>query len=365
MRKIFLSALLLFVFSLLSAQGVPKKPVPGEYSWRILQDARLAYDRGDFSMAMNLANRAKANRVAESDYEVHILDVALSPLAVRRAGDSFGPVLEVLKEREQTEAISIINRYLELYGEEFFRYSVHRMEDWLEEKRVYPEADFLIGKIYRLEGEYRTAIDFYEKARMESAFLDIPDELYDILYEMADLMNRLEEGEGYKQALLLILDNDPNYKDVVLRRAMLKIIDADKSSNVDRFFDLFRVSSPRTLGALYDISVIFEEDGEVENSLYASALGSVESLSHILASISGRDANFEFTTLAEFFRKIAEYEDISLWCEENHFWDNLIAYCKKVSARGDVVYANATLEVIAEHSPDPYTKAAAKASMVQ
>ncbi len=364
MKKLILSAVLLLSFSLF-AQVVPKKPVSSEFSWRILQDAQFAYDKGEFSKAMNLANKAKANRVAESDYEVYILDVALSPLAVRRAGENFDSVLEVLKERDQTEAISIINRYLSLYGEKFFQYSVHKMEDWVEAKRVYPEADFLIGKIYRLEGEYKTAIDFYEKARLESSFLDIPDQIFDILYEMADLMLHQHENEKYKQALLLILDNDSNFKDNVLRRAMLKIIDADKASNVDRFFDLFRASSPKTLNALYNISVIFEEEGEVENSLFASALGTIESFGHILDSISGRDANFEFKSLAVFLNKIGEYEDISLWCEQNHFWDNLIAFCKKVAARGDIIYANATLEVIAENSPDPYTRSAAKASIIR
>ena len=364
MKKLILFAVLLLSFSLF-AQVVPKKPVSSEFSWRILQDAQFAYDKGEFSKAMNLANKAKANRVAESDYEVYILDVALSPLAVRRAGENFDSVLEVLKERDQTEAISIINRYLSLYGEKFFQYSVHKMEDWVEAKRVYPEADFLIGKIYRLEGEYKTAIDFYEKAHLESSFLDIPDQIFDILYEMADLMLHQHENEKYKQALLLILDNDSNFKDNVLRRAMLKIIDADKASNVDRFFDLFRASSPKTLNALYNISVIFEEEGEVENSLFASALGTIESFGHILDSISGRDANFEFKSLAVFLNKIGEYEDISLWCEQNHFWDNLIAFCKKVAARGDIIYANATLEVIAENSPDPYTRAAAKASIIR
>lgn len=365
MKKIILSLVLTFASFALFSQVVPKKPESSEVSWRILQDAQFAYDKGDFSKAMNLANKAKANRVAESEYEVYILDVALSPLAVRRAGEDFDSVLEVLKERDQIEAISIINRYLELYGAKFFSYSVHKMEDWVKEKQVYPEADFLIGKIYRLEGEYKTAIDFYEKARMEGSFLDIPDQIYDILYEMADLMNHRGESEKYKQALLLILDKDPNYKDAVLKKAMLKIIDANKASNVDRFFDLFRASSPKTLNALYNISLIFEKEGEEENSLFASALGTIESLSHILASISGRDSNYEYTTLALFLKKINEYEDICLWCENNHFWDNLINFCKKVSERGDIIYANAMLEVISENSCDPYTRAAAKANIVK
>ena len=365
LKKLILSLCFLSVFTTLFAQIVPKKPEPAEYSWRILQDAQFAFDKGRFATAMNLANKAKANRVAESDYEVYIFDVALSPLAVRRAGEDFDAVLEVLKDRDQTEAISIINRYLELYGAAFFQYSVHNMEDWVEKKRVYPEADFLIGKIYRLEGEYKTAIDFYEKARLESSFLDIPEQLYDILYEMSDLMKHQNMDEEYKQSLLLILNKDPNFQDMILRRAMFKIIDTNKSTNVDRFFELFRVSSPKTLNALYNMSVIFESEGESENSLFASALGCVESFTHILDSISGRDASFEYTTLALFLQKIGKYEDIVQWCEENHFWNYLIDFCKKTAARGNIIYANANLKVIAENSPDPYCRAAAKASIIR
>ncbi|MCR4821265.1 MAG: hypothetical protein K5873_00140 [Treponema sp.] len=365
MKKLFLSVLLISNFYLLFGQIAPKKPVPSQYSWRILQDAQLAYDKGEFSKAMNLANKARDNRIAESDYEVYILDVALSPLAVRRAGEDFDSVLEVLNEREQVEAISIINKYLDFYGEKYFQYSVHRLEDWVKEKRVYPEAEFLIGKIYRLEGEYKTAIDFYEKARSESSFLDIPDQLYDILYEMSDLFYHQMENEKYKQSLLLILDNDPNFKDNVLKRAMFKIIDANKTSNVDRFFNLFRASSPKTLQALYNISVIFEEEGEKENSLFVSALGCIESFSHIFESISGRDSNFEYKSLADFLKKLSEYEDIRQWCDNNHFWNYLIDYCKKVSERGNVLYSNSMLEVIALNSYDPYTRAEAKNIIVR
>lgn len=365
MKKFILSFCFFLPAAFFFPQVAPKKPAPAEFSWRILQDAHFAYDKGDFSSAMNLSSKAKANRAAESDYEVYVLDTALSPLAVRRAGDDFDAVLEVLTEREQTEAISIINRYLSLYGASFFHHSVKNMKNWVNEKRVYPEADFLIGKIYRLEGEFKTATDFYERARLEGSFLDIPDQIYDILYEMADLLLYQNDSEKYKQALLLILDNDPNYKDTVLRRAMLKIIDANKAKNVDRFFDLFRVSSPKTLSAIYNISVIFEEEGEKENSLFASALATIESFSHILESISGRDADYEFSTLADFLQKIGKYEDICQWCEQNHFWDNLINYCKKVSARGDVIYANAMLEVISMNASDPYTRSAAYESIAR
>ena len=164
---------------------------------------------------------------------------------------------------------------------------------------------------------------------------------------------------------MLILDKDPNFKDEVLKRAMLKIIDADKEENVDRFFDLFRASSPKTIKALYNMSKIFEEEGEVENSLTSTALCTVESFTHILESISERDASFSYTDLASYLQKINEYEDIMLWCSENHFWDNLIFFCRKVALRGNVLYSNATLEVIAKNAPDSYCRAAAIASIIR
>ena len=41
-------------------------------------DFNFGYDAIlDFAKAMNLANKAKANRTAESDYEVYILDTAM------------------------------------------------------------------------------------------------------------------------------------------------------------------------------------------------------------------------------------------------------------------------------------------------
>lgn len=365
MKKIALFIVSFFLISTAFAQVAPKKPVPSEYSWRILQEAQFYYDNNNYSNAINLALKAKENRKEESRWESYTLDMSLSPLAVRRAGTEFSEVLPVLVEREQSESINLINKYLKLYGPEKFGNSVYKLKAWIDEKSVYPEADYLIGKIYQVEGEYKSAFDFYEKARSAANFLDVPDQVYDILYSMADLSYQNRNYEQYEQVLLLILSKDPNFSDSVLKNAMLKVIDTNNKKNVDRFFTLFRCKTTFTLKALYKLSEIYEKREEYNNSLFCSALGAIEGFTQIFESISERDAGFSFTTINNFIEKIGEYEDIMNWCEENKFWDSLISFAEKCAYRGDIIFANSFLKALSVSIPDSYYRSAAFSKIVK
>lgn len=360
MKKIALSVLVLFFSFLTFAQIAPKRPVPSEYSWRILQEAKALYDQNDLSGALNLALKAKENRKAESDWENYILENALSPFEVRRVGNEFEKVLPVLEEREQKDALSIIRKYLDLYSTERFHDSVYELKDFINAKSVYPEADYLVGKIYQVEGEYKAAYDFYEEARLNADFLDIPDSVFTILYSMADLAKLSQNDESYEQALLLILSKDESFNDNVLKNAMIKIIDSNKSANVDRFFALFRTESPLTMKALYELSKIKESQGETRDSIFCSALGSVEGFTHIFNSIQETDQDYEFTTLSEFLNKISSYDDICAWCVQSNFYDFLIDFGEKARSRGDEVFANALFMTLASNIPNDYYSSAAE-----
>lgn len=354
----------LFVFLIFSSfvaysQVVPKRPVPSEFSWRILQEAQVAFENNNYSEAMNLANKAKENRKAESDWEFYILDTSLSPLAVRKAGTDFDDVLKVLKERDENEAIALINKYLDLYGRERFKNSVTEMVNWLKEKSVYPEADFLIGRIYQIEGEYDTAYAFYEKARLGKNFLDIPDELLNILYSISELAKITGKPEEYEQSLILILANDPDFNNSVLQRAVIKIVDANKVDNVDRFFELFRAESPATLRALYDISDIYLNRSERNNALYSFALCSIEAFTHMFNSVCERDSDYTYVGFADFIEKCSRYDEILDWAEDNHVWKSFLVFAELCAERGCVDFANKIFIDIYKYAPSKYWQAEA------
>lgn len=331
----------------------PKKP-QDVFAYRVFEEAVVAFDAGLYGNALQLANKAKDLRHAEAEYETYVLENALSPRAVKRVGTDFRDVLAVLGERDEYEAIAIINRYLRRFGQDYFSHSVDRMVSWIKEKAVYPEADFLIGRIYQLEGEFDIALDFYERARKESAYLDIPEELFDILYAMADLAKQQKKGEVYEQTLLLILDNDPNFKDEVLLTALVRSIDYNTEKHVERFFMLFRCEPHHSLRALYELGNIYERNGEAEQALRCAALGTIEAFTHILGSLDERDADFSYTDYGAFLRQTARYADVVEWGSRMHVWDLMFQFADRVAARGDAVFARTLYAIMAESMPDAY-----------
>ena len=338
----------------------PQKPKNSEPAYHILEQAIVSFDSGDYGNAMKFANQAKDTRRAESEYETYVLENALTPRAVRRVGVVFNDVLEVLKDRDEKEAISIINVYLKRYGTEYFNNNVNDMVSWIKAKAVYPEADFLIGKIYQLEGEHAVALEFYERARKESPYLDIPAASFDILYTMANLAKQQQKTEPYEQMLLLILDNDPNYKDSSYLSALLRTIDFNTVKHTDRFFMLFRASPNHSLEALYELGLIYEGQGEDEKALKCAALGSVEALTHILSAISERDAEFKYTDFPTLLQTISHYPDIVAWGSEMHVWDMIFQFAERVEKRGKNVFASTVYTFIADNMPDEYWRLEAR-----
>lgn len=337
-----------------------KKPDDAVLAYRVFEEAVVAFDAGSYGNALQLANRAKDRRRAEAEYEATVLENALSPRAVRRVGTDFHDVLDVLGERDEYEAITIINVYLKRFGRDFFSNSVEQMVAWIKEKAVYPEADFLIGKIYQLEGEFDVALDFYERARKESSYLDVPEEAFDILYTMADLAKQQGKDEMYEQALLLILDKDPNFRDDVLQTALVRTVDSNTEKHLERFFRLFRFLPHHSLRALYELGNIYERNGESERALKCAALGTVEAFTHILGSLDERDASFSYTDYGSFLRQAARYADVVDWGSRMHVWDLMFQFADRAAARGNTVFARAMYTVMAENMPDAYWRAEAE-----
>lgn len=351
---IFFALCAAFVFA-----RAPQKPKDSEFAYRILEQAEVAFDSGDYGNAMQLANKAKDSRRSEAEYETYVLENALTPRAVRRVGTDFRDVLAILGERDEHEAIAIINLYLKRFGREYFANSVENMVSWIREKAVYPEADFMIGKIYQLEGEYDVALEFYERARKEAAYLDIPEELFDILYAMADLAKQQKKDEVYEQTLLLILDNDPNFKDDVLTGALLRTIDYDAEKHVERFFLLFRALPHHSLQALYELGTLYERQGEAEKALKCAAIGTIEAFTHILGSLNERDASFSYTNYGAFLQQTARYADIVEWGSRMHVWDIMFQFADRVARRGDMLFARTLYTIMAESMPDAFWRAEA------
>ena len=336
-----------------------------ENSWRILEQAQVCFDSGNYGDAFKYVQEASINRRNEAENEYTLLDKAVAPAQVRKAGTEIASVLQVLEEREQKEAVSVINKYVRFYGVSYFDDNIRNMLSWLKKRTVYPEADYLTGKIYQLEGEYSQALSFYERAYSEREYLDIPDIQYDILYSIAAISKINGDMERLEKSLLLILDSDEFFKNELLKSSIMKSISADAAENVDRIFLLYRADTRYSLQALCDLAYLYEMRGEFAKSLECYALASIEAFTHILNAITERNARFKYTTLEDFFAESGNYDEITEWIANNNIWNIFFQFAGRAGKEGNLVFAKALFAAMANSVPDSYYRAIAAQQLVE
>lgn len=361
MKKFFVVAL--FFFSFLAFAQTPPRPSTSEQHWRLLEKATVAFDSGEYNEALRFANRAKESRKMEVTWQLYVLNRATTPADVKREGEEFRNVLRILKERDENVAVGLIQDYLDKYGEEFFNDSISKMISWIKESKVYPEADYLLGKIYQLEGEYDLAHQYFEEARENSDYLDIPDEKYDILYSMADLAYDRKDEKEFEEILVLILNDNLKYQDKNFIRALYRTIDANKQKEFHRFFSLYRCELDESFKALFLLMNFEEERGDIETALKCAATASISVFTHILESLQSRNPDFSYATFDAFLAEIAKYDDIVYWCEKNNIWELFFRFINLSAKHGSLKFAGQGFLSMKECCPNSYWKAESGAKL--
>ena len=72
-----------------------------------------------------------------------------------------------------------------------------------------------------------------------------------------------------------------------------------------------------------------------------------------------REPAYEFSTLADFLKKISSFIDIEDWCVESNFWDFLLELGEKSSERGNSIFADELFSILSMNIPNGYYRAAA------
>ncbi len=360
-------AVLFFVSVPAFSQASLRKLVRDDFqeSWRIFQKAKDEYKKGNYGESIKLAQDAKEARRNESEKNDRILTRALDSVEVRREGDEIPAVLKILEKREEKEVCNLINLLVSKKGADFFNNSISNLHEYLVKLRSYPEADFLLAKIYRLEGEYDLSMDYLENARVSSGILDVPSEKYDILYEMADLAGIQKNMQVYEKTLLLIVEGDGFYKDSTLHRAFLRTMNVKRSDNADRFFMLYRADALNSMKAYNLLSNFYKDSGKKKDALLMNALGTLTGFTHVLSILQSRDPEYSYTTITGFFEECRRYEDICRWCTENSVWKSFYDFADKSFDSSYEYFSVLLLDVLKSECPEQYWANCAKEKLEQ
>lgn len=342
MKKIILPlCALLFFCRPIFAQERPLKPVSLVEDVRLLREARNAYARYDYGGALRRAEEAKNARTELIRWETYTLQNSLRPAQVRRVGDAIPDVLAVLAEREDRDAIDIIESYVKKIGADFFNNSAAQLSAYVGSRVAFPEADWLIGRVYRLEGEYALSRRYLSSAWENRALLDVYDESKEILYDLAEVAQIEGDADAYEKNLLLVLGagsafNDSNQH---LEDTLMLALRAGDAGAAERFFTLFRSGDYAALSAYLKLADFYAAAGENEKALLASALGSLTGFTKMYNALRAREPRFEYAGLADLLSRAASYADISDWAAAEGLWQGFSAFAQNLEEDGNVLFA--------------------------
>lgn len=340
-------------FSILAVNVFSQVNIGTKYN-KAYRDAVYYYDIKEYGKALKNAEDAILFKKQQIQAEVKRLESSLESREVKSVGINIDKVIAKLEERGEKDCIEIINSYVKKYGKNYFENSITRVVEFIKLQDKFPEAEKLIGDIYRLEGEYTFADNYYRKALEHSSILDIPDAKYEILYTMAELSRLTGDRPKMEQRLLEVTGKQNVQRNNLLINRMNNTIKGNNLNAVNKLFELYRADDYYSLSAYSLLSDYYEEEGYMDKAIGYSALAVVTGFSKMDSIISKRNLSYKYTTVDAFFEELQNYEDIIQWGTENNVWKSYNRLCTLCEKAGYKQFSLELLKILAKKSPETY-----------
>lgn len=347
-----------FLCSFLSFEIFAQSRINANYNVAY-RNAQESFEGKNYGKALKYAEDAVLYKKQNVDKEIKRLESSLSAREVKAVGDRISAVLKILNEREEYDCIDIVNYYVGLKGSSYFHYSIKELMNYIREQEFFPEAEILIGEIYKLEGEYEYAENYFKKALDHAEVLDIPDEKYAILYTMADLSRLSGDYAKMEQRLLNITGKVPLQRRNTMLKSMTSTITRNRNDSLEKFFQMYRMDDYYCLNAYCLLSDYYASVNEDEKALGFSALAVITGFSKMDEIISKRDLDYEYTNLTDFLVTVQNYSDLVDWGSENNIWKSFNNLCNLSSKVGCNNFSRELLKILAKNSPSEYWQKAA------
>ena len=346
MKKIVLLFVLSFIsLSLFSQNNLNSKSI---VSYR---NAQAAYENKEYGKALKYAEDAIVYKKEQYKTDYETISTSIAAKDVKKAGDDITNIISVLKDRDEYDVINLINSY---NSKGNFDNSISKVLEYIKNHEEYPEAQKLIGDIYKIEGEYSFAEQYYIKALENASVLDIPDERYEIIYMLAELSRLNGDYDTMEIRLLNIIGKEQNVTNMTLARSMKNTVSKNNAAAIEKFFTMYRAQDYFSLKAFYELAEYYLSINELEKAFNYSAVAVITGYTKIYNVVSKRDIDFEYTNIADFLDLVAYHNDIVNWGSDNDVWRSFNLFCEICAQCGYDKFSFELLNILAFHSPQKY-----------
>ncbi len=362
MKKLFV----VFIIIIFSAYGIfaqnPQKPDDSVLSWRYMLEAQIDYEYGRYGNAVKNADIAKQKRKNEIDWVLFAMNQALKSPEVQKAGDNIEEITKLLKKRNSENALIILDSFYSKYSKEYFSNSMSKFLETARKYYAYPEADYMLGNLYILEGEYVQAEKYLDAAWENCEILDIPNQKYEILYKMSYLANLQKDYDKYEKTLQLIIADDgyitTTGADGSLLRAVKQSMER-KEMTIDKLFMLYRSHSYDSLDAYYKLADFYLARNEKEKAVKMATIANLTAFTRLYDAVKERDMDYKYTDFLSYLEKIGKYYDISEWGSKNGIWKGYFKYSQLLIECGKEEMGKELLSALSQYCPEDYWRSMA------
>jgi hypothetical protein len=347
------------------AVPVPLPPRAASRSWLLLEEGSRLFDERRLGEALVAFKKAAESRDEQFAEAAKSIDAAMKSKEAKRAKGSLSALVRLLAERDviasQREAIEaraggslaselsllretspsdplrgLIDATL-LVAEEG---GLSRIGDSLESLatvaarlRSYPEAEFLMGRVYLAEGEARLA-----ELQMLRAY-DMRDALYDyadrigVLEALAGIYRSQGKMKDYEHKLLEVAQQSELFadRDEYYRNAMERTL---ARQGFDKFMALYRVGQAWPASSYARLGAFYLDAGRRVSVIYLAAASNAV-LTRILEAVRTSEPLYQYPGLAALATKIAGDAELSRYASEAGLWGDLVLLGEALAATGE------------------------------
>lgn len=328
---IFLLALPVVQTNAQPSRRYPTLP-PERPFWFVLEEGKKAFREGEYGAALALFEEARTERRARYARMETAFIALLSIGEVRRIGDNLEIIERYVTERNQFDAAAALEELYYRVGRGALGNSAKTALSYFGRLKEYPEAEFMIGEVYRLEGEFGIALSQYNKALEHNIEAESPLFSTEILYTMADVNRSGRNWRLMEEALerIMVVDKLWNSTGTFARTAMTRTLGTD---GINSFLQMYRHKSGAAEKAHRLLGEFCYKSGRHNIAESHLAFAVLEQNTVIIDEALRNRFDFSFTTLNDLMAEISRRPEIKKYMQD-------VEYFKTLYYLGAVLYAN-------------------------
>ncbi|MDR0600723.1 MAG: hypothetical protein LBG84_11730 [Treponema sp.] len=300
--------------------------------WHTLEEGKRYFRNGAYGDALRAFEDARENRKNYYAKMEKDLIVLLSIHEVRRLGDDLG-LVEVYIEREfRTDAAEALKELYYRVPKRRLNNSAQAALREIQKLKIYPEAEYWIGEVYRAEGELGVALSQYQKAYDHRDLLETPGFDTEIRYKTADLRRVRTEYTEMVTILEDILKADALWsRESFTRSNMTRSLE---TNGIDRFLLLFRHNVPMVEKAHRRLGLYYYAYGRhtraAEHLLFAALIQNTL----IIEALKKNAYDYTFTGLERLMDDVRPRRDLLAFIAETEYFRTLYYLANSLYAGG-------------------------------